>query len=211
MELLSQRTEIDHTIAGDDQLRRGHLRADESSRRRLIENQDTVNELTTKIQELQKEVNCMNDSRDFLKTLNQSSHVPSQPASLPPHPDPGGMLSRPGDLLSRNDGPPDIWDTHGISGNVFVNPLASSSSPFPGGSNTWIPNVPEDSLPQVTSERQNPDTALDPRFQSGPWPGGMESPRQAVNKWWRTREGPEPACVQTPRHAGGTCRETRAN
>ena len=41
------------------------LRIDESSRRRLIENQDTINELTARIQELQNEVNCMNDSRDF--------------------------------------------------------------------------------------------------------------------------------------------------
>ena len=41
------------------------LRVDESSRRRLIENQDTINTLTARIQELQNEVNCMNDSRDF--------------------------------------------------------------------------------------------------------------------------------------------------
>ena len=41
------------------------LRIDEFSRRRLIENQDTINELTARIQELQNEVNCMNDSRDF--------------------------------------------------------------------------------------------------------------------------------------------------
>ena len=38
---------------------------DENSRRRLIENQDTINELTDRIQELQNEVNCMSDSRDF--------------------------------------------------------------------------------------------------------------------------------------------------
>ena len=41
------------------------LRIDEFSRRRLIENQDTINELTARSQELQNEVNCMNDSRDF--------------------------------------------------------------------------------------------------------------------------------------------------
>ena len=46
-------------------------RVEESSRRRLIENQDTINELTGKIQELQNEVNCMNVSRDFKKMLNQ--------------------------------------------------------------------------------------------------------------------------------------------
>ena len=49
------------------------LRIDDSSRRRLIENQDTINELTARIQELQNEVNCMNDSRDFFKMLNQYS------------------------------------------------------------------------------------------------------------------------------------------
>ena len=71
-------------------------------------------------------------------------------------------------MPSRTDKPPDIWNTHGISGNVFVNPPASSSSPYPGGFNPWISNVTEDTSPHVTSERQNPDTTLDPRCQSGP-------------------------------------------
>ena len=43
---------------------------DTSSMRKLIEDRDTILELTAKIQELQNEVNCMNDSRDF-KMLNQ--------------------------------------------------------------------------------------------------------------------------------------------
>ena len=57
-----------------------------------------------------------------------------------------------------------------ISGNVFffVNPLASSSSPYPGGFNPRISNVSEHTSPHVTNERQNPDTTLDPRCQSGP-------------------------------------------
>ena len=38
---------------------------DTSARRRLVEDQDTILELTGKIQELQNEINCMNDSRDF--------------------------------------------------------------------------------------------------------------------------------------------------
>ena len=38
---------------------------DEFSRRRLIEDRDTILELTARIQELQNEVNCMNDSRNF--------------------------------------------------------------------------------------------------------------------------------------------------
>ena len=71
-------------------------------------------------------------------------------------------------MLSRKDKPPDTWDTQGISGNVFVNPTASSSSPYPGVFNPWIPNVTEHISPHVTSERQIPDSALDPRCQSGP-------------------------------------------
>ena len=47
------------------------LRVDEFSRRRLIENQDTVIELTARIQELQNEVNCLNDSGDFLSMPSQ--------------------------------------------------------------------------------------------------------------------------------------------
>ena len=35
------------------------------ARRRLVEDQDTILALTGKIQELQNEINCMNDSRDF--------------------------------------------------------------------------------------------------------------------------------------------------
>ena len=102
----------------------------------MIENQDTVDELTARIQELQNEVNCMNDSKDFQdaeSVRSGNSHVPSQPVSFPPHPIPVGMLSRSIGMPSRREGPPDIWDTHGISGNVLVNPLASSSSPHPGG------------------------------------------------------------------------------
>ena len=41
------------------------LRIDESSRRGLIENQDTICELTARIQALQNEVSCLNDSRVF--------------------------------------------------------------------------------------------------------------------------------------------------
>ena len=139
-------------------------RVDESSTRRLIESQDIINELTARIQELQNEVNCLNDSRDFKdaeSVRSGLSHVPSQPALLPPFRDPGGMRS-------RKDKPPDIWDTHGFSGNVFVDLQASSSSPYPRGFNPWISNVTEDTSPHETSERQTPDTALDRRCQSGP-------------------------------------------
>ena len=66
-------------------------------RRKLIEDRDSILELTAKIHELQIEVNCMNDSRvlkDAESVRSGPSHVPSQPAFFPPFRDPGGMLSR---------------------------------------------------------------------------------------------------------------------
>ena len=86
---------------------------DTIARRRLIENQDTILELTGKIQELQNEINCMNDSRDFQdaeSVRSGHSHVASQPVSFPPHPVLGGMLSRSLGMPSRKNGPPSIWD-----------------------------------------------------------------------------------------------------
>ena len=68
--------EIDHTAASDEQLRRDqpplHEQLSEQNRdlreahiKRLVENQDTINELTARIQELQNEVDHMNDLIDF--------------------------------------------------------------------------------------------------------------------------------------------------
>ena len=85
--------------------------------------------------------------REILKMLNQYAvDNPTLPVNLrffPPFRDLGGMLSRSLGLPSRNDRPPRIWDTHGISGNVFANPTASSSTPYPQGSNPWVSNVSE--------------------------------------------------------------------
>ena len=154
-------------------------RFDEFSRRRLIENQDTILELTARIQELHNEVHCLNGSRVFKaaeSVRSGLSHVPSQPALLPPFRDPGGMLSRAVGMPSRKD----IWATHGSSGTVFVNPLASSSTPYPPGQgfNPWISNVSDHTSPHVTGERQTPDTTLDPRCQSGP------SARNSADPCW---------------------------
>ena len=111
----SQQREIDHTLAGDEQLRRdqqllneqlsqqnqdlpeAHMKSlnemeelkrfpgstfAEVSRRRLIEDRDTILELTARIQELQNEVNCMSGSRD-LKMLNQyAEDYPTLPVNL---------------------------------------------------------------------------------------------------------------------------------
>ena len=116
------------------------------------------------------------------------SHVPSQPGFFPPYRDPGGMLSRPERMLSRNDTPPDILGHAWYIGNVFVNPSASSSSTYLGGFNPWISSVSEHTSPQVTSESQNPDTTLDPRCQSGPSAGNSFDPKEG--RFSKTYGGP---------------------
>ena len=143
---------------------------DTISRIRLIEDRDTILELTGKIQELQNEINCMDDSRDFQdaeSVRSGQSHVASQPVFFPPHPHAGGMLSRSLGMPSRNNGLPSIWDnTHGLSGNVFADPVASSSAPYPQESNPLVSNVSEHISPHVMSESQTP--VQDQRCQSGP-------------------------------------------
>ena len=84
----------------------------------------------------------MNDSRDLKNAESVHSgpsHVPSQPALFPSYRDPGG-------LLSRNNQPPDNWNSQGFSGN----PRASSSSRYPGELNPWISNITEYTSPHVT-------------------------------------------------------------
>ena len=97
---------------------------DTTARRKLIEDQNTILELSGRVQELQNEVNCMSDPKDFQdaeSVRSGHSHVTSRPVSFPPHPIPEGMLRHSFVSPRRKEGPPSIWDTHGISGNVFCN------------------------------------------------------------------------------------------
>ena len=63
------------------------FQVDEFSKGKLIENQNTIDELLAKEQELQSEINCMNDSRECKDAESvrsgQLSHVPSKPALFP--------------------------------------------------------------------------------------------------------------------------------
>ena len=107
----------------------------------------------------------MNDSTDFQdvdSVRSGNSHVTSRPVSFPPHPIPGGMLSRSIGMLSRREGPPSIWDTHGMSGNVVANPVASSSAPYPQELNSWSSGR-EEPIHSSTSETNENQTC-----QSGP-------------------------------------------
>ena len=83
------------------------------------------------------------------------SHVTSQPVFFPPHPVPGGMLSRSFGMPGRKDGPPSIWDTRGISGNVFVYPVASSTAPYPQELNPWSSHMSEPIHSSTAEKNEN--------------------------------------------------------
>ena len=128
-------------------------------------------ELTGKIQEVQNEINCMNDSKDFQDAesiRSGDSHVTSRPVSFPPHPIPEGMLRHSFVTPSRREGPPSIWHTHGISGNVFVNPDASSSAPYPKELHQWSSSTEEPLHSSTVEKSERQEQNQDLRCQSGP-------------------------------------------
>ena len=144
---------------------------DTIARRKLIEDQNTILELSGRVQELQNEVNCMNDAKDFQdaeSVRSGNSHVTSRPVSFPPHPIPEGMLRHSFVSPRRKEGPPSIWDTHGISGNVFANPHASSSAPYPQELNQWGTAIEEPLHTSTAEKSERPEQNRDLRFQSGP-------------------------------------------
>ena len=93
---------------------------DELTRQKFIEDQKIIMELSGR----QNEVNCMNDSEDFQDAesiCSGNSHVTSQPRVFPRHPPFEGLL-RPSFISQRQtEEPPNIRDTSGFSGNVFLN------------------------------------------------------------------------------------------
>ena len=130
---------------------------DTLARRKLIKDQNTIMELSGSLQELQNEVNCMNDSKDFQdaeSVRSGNSHVTNQPMLFPKNPILEG--------LCREKGHPNIWDTSGISGNVFANPHASSRNESMGD-NRW-----GTASHAYSVESGRPEQNQDLRCQSGP-------------------------------------------
>ena len=144
---------------------------DTLTRQKFIEDQNTIMELSGRLQELQNEVNCMSDSKDFQDAASErsgNSHVTSQPGVFPKHPAFEGMLRPPFVSPRRRDGPPYIWDTLGISGIVFANPQASSSAPPQELNPPWKKTM-EEPLHMSTAEKsERPERNQDLRCQSGP-------------------------------------------
>ena len=96
---------------------------DTLARRKLIEDQNTIMELSGRVQELQNEVNCMNDSKDFQdaeSVRSGNSHVTSQPMLFPAHPIPEGMLRHSFVSPRRKEGPPCIFGIHMVYRETFL-------------------------------------------------------------------------------------------
>ena len=122
---------------------------------KFIEDQKTIMELSGRLQELQNEVNCMNDSKDFQdaeSVRSGNSLVASQPMLFPKHPVFEGLLRPSFVSPRRKEGLQDIWDTPGISGNVFANPQASSTAPYPQEMYPWR-KIIEEPLHMSTAEK----------------------------------------------------------
>ena len=107
---------------------------DEFTKQKIIEDQKIIMELSGRLQELQNEVNCMNDSKDFRDAesiRSGNSHVTSPPGLFPKHPPFEGLLMPSFISQRQTEEPSNIWDTSGNSGNVFALPQTSSSAPYP--------------------------------------------------------------------------------
>ena len=112
------------------------------SRRKLIKDRDTILELTAKIQELQNEVNCMNDSRDFWRCWISTQWTIPRYQSTCVFP----IFSR-----SWRNAKPFFWNAEPqrraakhlghawyIGKRFCKSPTASSSAPYPQESNPWM-------------------------------------------------------------------------
>ena len=145
---------------------------DTLTRQKFIEDQNTIMELSGRLQELQNEVNCMNDSEGFqdAESVRSGNHTLPVNQGYSRNILPLKGLLRPSFVSpQRTDGPPNIWDASGISGNVFANPQASSSAPYPQELNSPWKKTIEEPIHMSTAEKSDrPERDQDLRCQSGP-------------------------------------------
>ena len=118
---------------------------DTIARRKLIEDQNTILELSSRIQELQNEVTCMNDTKDFQDAESVRSGNSPRYQSTSVIPTSSNPWREVGDLhslrRSRREGPPCIWDTLGVSGNVFCRSTCIFISPYPQELHQWNSSI----------------------------------------------------------------------
>ena len=127
-EKLLRDTQIRYIHELGEMKRTQELRVDELSVQKLRESHETMQRLTSQVQELQERMNYLNDPGESheINFCGIFSHVPSQPARIP---SPRSMLSCDKRLQ------PETWNLSGSQENVFANPrsrFASSQIPYQG-------------------------------------------------------------------------------
>ena len=113
---------------------------------KLTESHETIQRLTSQLQEMQEQMNPMSDSREFQEVESNHSerlsYVPNQPAAIP----------RSRSLLGRDKRLPlDTWNTSGSQENVFgsqVSTFDSSRNHYQGIHHHTTPGV-TGSVPQA--------------------------------------------------------------
>ena len=150
------------------------LRVDEVSVQKLKENHETIQRLTSQLQEKQEHMNSMNESGEFQEVESNHSgrlsYVSSQLAMIP--------SSR--SVLSRDKRLPlDTWNTSGLQENVFGNQFSTFDShrDHHQGIHLCAPQREQGSVPQATGsvtlfkrdDKQSKDTIPMPTFARRPW------------------------------------------
>ena len=96
---------------------------DTVARRRVVEDQDSILEVSGRIQELQNEINCMSDSKEFQDAESiriGNSHVTSRPVSFPRHPIPERMLRHSFGVPSAAEKGRQAFGTHMVYRETFL-------------------------------------------------------------------------------------------
>ena len=147
---------------------------DTLTRRKLIEDQNTILELSGRVQELQNEVNC---KWTIPRTSRTLSRCAVEIHTLPINQEYSQNIRYLKGLLRpsfvsprRKEGLPDIWDTHGISGNVLqIHKHFFFWAPYPQELNSLRKKIIEEPLHMSTVEKsERPEQNQDLRCQSGP-------------------------------------------
>ena len=156
------------------EIKRAHeLRAVQVPVQKLRENHETIQQLTSQLQQMQEQMNSMSDSGDFQDVESNCSgrlsHVSSQPVMIP--------SSR--TLLSRDKRLPlDIWNQSGLQENVFGNQFSTFDSPTDHPQRIQFDDVQRnrEAVPEVgrtktirrSEDRQNQGTIPMPTFATKP-------------------------------------------
>ena len=107
--------------------------------------------------------------REILKMLNQfvGTFTRYQSTCVCSHLIQFGILCRSIGMPRRKDGPPSIWNTHDLSVNVFANPIASSTAPYPQEMNPWSSRTEEPLYSPTVEKSERRTQNQDQRCQSG--------------------------------------------